>query len=59
MPYALIAVPCHKSKIRQRGFNQSLELSKIIAKELKIPNLSLLAKKLEKPQIKHHYHLVS
>ncbi len=30
-------VPLHKSRMRQRGFNQSIEISRVIAKRLKLP----------------------
>ncbi len=37
IPDVIIPVPLHTSKLRQRGFNQSLELAKPIAKALNIP----------------------
>ena len=37
LPDYLIAVPLHRSRYRQRGFNQSLEIAKVIAKQLNIP----------------------
>ncbi len=36
-PDCLIAVPLHSRRLYERGFNQSHELAKIIAKRLKIP----------------------
>jgi len=33
----LLPVPLHKSRMRQRGFNQSIELARVIAKKLNIP----------------------
>ncbi len=36
-PDYLLPVPLHKSRMRQRGFNQSIELSRVIAKKLNIP----------------------
>ncbi len=39
MPDAIISVPMHQSKLRARGFNQSTELAKHIAKALEIPLL--------------------
>jgi ComF family protein len=36
-PDCLLPVPLHKSRMRQRGFNQSIELSRVIAKKLNIP----------------------
>ena len=35
-PDYLLPVPLHKSRMRQRGFNQSIELSRVIAKKLNI-----------------------
>jgi len=37
LPDALLPVPLHKKRLIKRGFNQSLEIAKIVAKELKIP----------------------
>ena len=37
LPDCLIAVPLHRHRYRQRGFNQSLEIAKITAKQLGIP----------------------
>ncbi len=34
---AIVAVPLHISRLRERGFNQSLEVAKIISKRLKLP----------------------
>ena len=39
LPQAIIPVPLHHSRLRQRGFNQSLELIKPLARALKIPVL--------------------
>lgn len=36
-PQVLIPVPLHLSRLRQRGYNQSLELAKVIAKHTGIP----------------------
>ena len=36
-PDCLLPVPLHRSRLRQRGFNQSMEISRIIAKKLEIP----------------------
>ena len=38
-PDALIAVPLHRSRLRQRGYNQALELARPLAKEFAIPLL--------------------
>lgn len=38
-PDVLIAMPLHPFRLRERGFNQALELAKIIAKQLDIPLL--------------------
>lgn len=37
LPEIIIPVPLHRSRLRQRGFNQSLEIAKPISKKLKIP----------------------
>jgi len=37
MPQALLPVPLHYSRLYQRGFNQSLELTKRLARELTLP----------------------
>jgi ComF family protein len=39
-PMALIPVPLHKSRLRQRGFNQAQELANFWGKQLAIPILS-------------------
>jgi ComF family protein len=36
-PDCLIPVPLHHTRLRERGFNQALELAKPIAKQLQIP----------------------
>ena len=36
-PELIIPVPLHPKRYQQRGFNQSLEIAKVIAKELSIP----------------------
>lgn len=47
-PQALISVPLHPQKMRQRGYNQSLELSRSLSKLTKIPEQSKLARKIKK-----------
>ena len=42
LPDALIAVPLHPQRLRQRGFNQSLLLANRVSKHLKIPLLNSL-----------------
>ena len=37
LPDIIIPVPLHSKRLRQRGFNQALELAKPISKKLKIP----------------------
>lgn len=34
---AVTCVPLHRKKLRQRGYNQALELAKVVASELKLP----------------------
>jgi ComF family protein len=36
-PEVIIPVPLHNKRLRERGFNQSLEITRPIAKKLKIP----------------------
>jgi ComF family protein len=38
-PQALIAVPLHPKRLRQRGYNQALELARPLAKQVAIPIL--------------------
>ena len=37
MPDCLLPVPLHLSRLRQRGFNQSIEIARVISKKLEIP----------------------
>ena len=37
LPDCLLPVSLHKSRLRQRGFNQSIEISRVMAKKLAIP----------------------
>lgn len=37
LPDALLPVPLHNTRIKDRGFNQALEIAKPIAKKLQIP----------------------
>ena len=37
LPECIIPVPLHSERLRERGFNQALELARIISKQLKIP----------------------
>jgi len=37
MPECIIPVPLHPQRLHERGFNQALELSRLISKQLKIP----------------------
>ncbi len=43
MPDALLPVPLHKNRLAKRGFNQSLEISRSIAKEKQLPLLLQIA----------------
>lgn len=45
----LVPVPLHRSRERERGFNQSEVLAKALTKELKIPVQLLLAKQKKTP----------
>ena len=37
LPDCLIPVPLHENRYRERGFNQSIEISRTLARQLKIP----------------------
>ncbi len=52
LPEALIPVPLHPKRLRERGFNQAGEIAKIVAKKLKLPclNHNLIRKKATKAQ---------
>lgn len=39
LPQAIVPVPLHRARLRQRGYNQALELAKPLAKALRIPLL--------------------
>ena len=39
LPQALLPVPLHPKRIQERGFNQSVEIAKIIAKKFNLPIL--------------------
>ena len=45
LPDGLLPVPLHPSRQRERGYNQSLELARPIAKQLQIPLLNDLAQR--------------
>lgn len=46
LPQLLIPVPLHRSRQRQRGFNQALELARPLARRLHIPIDARLARRL-------------
>ncbi len=37
VPDLIVPVPLHKFRYRERGFNQAIEIAKIVSKELRIP----------------------
>ena len=37
LPRSIIPVPLHRARLRQRGFNQALELARIVGKSLDLP----------------------
>lgn len=45
LPQAIMPIPLHSKRLRQRGFNQALELAKPLAKKLKLPLLSTHCKR--------------
>ncbi len=51
-PKYIMPVPLHKKRLQERGFNQALEIAKIIAKKnhLKIDTRSLCRQKATEPQ---------
>lgn len=51
-PSAVLAVPLHAARLRQRGFNQAYEVSKVVSRRLKIRNLSpcVYRRRLTSPQ---------
>ena len=51
-PEALIATPLHTKRLRQRGYNQAIEIAKPLAKKLNIPLLTdtLIRNKHNRPQ---------
>lgn len=53
LPSLIIPVPLHKKRLRERGFNQSLEIAKPIAKYFKIQldKFSCIRSKATKPQL--------
>lgn len=36
-PDCLLPVPLHKSRLRQRGFNQSIEIARVLSRKLQLP----------------------
>lgn len=52
LPELIIPIPLHKKRLQQRGFNQSLEVAKVISKTLHIPidKHSIIRKKATEPQ---------
>lgn len=55
LPQVIIPMPLHDKRVGERGFNQSLELAKELARHLAIPYLASAAKRLRdsKPQSLH------
>lgn len=47
MPQAIIAVPLHPARTRQRGFNQAIEIAKIVARTTGIPLLTSHCKRIK------------
>ena len=45
LPDFLLPVPLHKKRLRQRGFNQTMELCRVLSKELSIPILTGIVEK--------------
>lgn len=55
LPHVIIPMPLHDTRVRERGFNQSLELAKELARHLALPYLASAAKRIRasKPQSLH------
>jgi len=49
-PDLLIPVPLHRSRLKQRGFNQALEISKVVSKHTAIPLGDRLVQKVKNTQ---------
>ncbi len=50
LPEYIVPVPLHAKRIRERGFNQALEIAKPIAKQLQIPLLTHHVKRIRHTQ---------
>jgi ComF family protein len=52
IPKLIIPIPLHKKRLQERGFNQALEVAKVIASTLQIAieKHSIIRKKPTKPQ---------
>lgn len=46
---ALVPIPLHTSRLRERGYNQALELARIISKQLNIPIVHALTRQTATP----------
>ena len=47
LPRALVPVPLHRSRLAERGFNQSLEIARVVSVELGIPVLPTACKRVQ------------
>lgn len=50
LPEVLIPVPLHKERLISRGFNQSLEIARVVSKSLSIPVNTSLVKRIKNTQ---------
>jgi ComF family protein len=51
MPQAIVPVPLHKERLRERGFNQALELARPVSKRFSIPIANGLCRRhIDTPQ---------
>jgi ComF family protein len=46
LPDAIIPVPLHPSRLRQRGYNQSLEIARVVANRLDLPVITRAARRM-------------
>lgn len=43
MPDAIVPVPLHRTRLRERGYNQSLEIARVLARRIRLPVLARTA----------------
>lgn len=65
LPDCLVPIPLHPNRRRERGFNQSLELARVLARELRIPCRAKLLRRVRdtpaqslRPAIERYFNLL-